>query len=285
MSNRSGTLFIVATPIGNLEDISPRARQVLSSVSKIAAEDTRHSSKLLNHLGIRTGMLSCHSHNESQRVAEITDILKTGNDVALISDAGTPLIQDPGFQLVQKAHQCGIRVVPIPGPSALISALSVAGMNAERFVFEGFLPEKQGARLKVLNELSDESRTLVFYEAPHRILKSVTDMAAVFGAAREACIAREISKIYETIKYAHFEELLAWLSVNAMEQKGEFVIVVRGSDAEQNPDDAEVKRILKILLQSHSVKEAATLTAQISGASKNALYKLALELTESNPAN
>jgi 16S rRNA (cytidine1402-2'-O)-methyltransferase len=282
VSNQSGVLFIVATPIGNLEDISERGRRVLAEVDLIAAEDTRHSKKLLLHLGITTAMSSYHDHNENAAAAGIVEQIKQGRNVALISDAGTPLIHDPGYQLVKMAHENGIKVVPIPGASAVITALSAAGLATDRFIFEGFLADKQTARRKQMQALAGEPRSLVFYEAPHRILAFVQDCVAIFGEGRQACIARELSKYYETIKTDTLANLLSWLEADENQRKGEFVIVVQGSDEIFEDGEEEAIRVLKILLQGHPVKQASTLAAEITGLKKNALYKLALDLHKQN---
>ena len=283
MSNQSGVLYVVATPIGNLEDMTERARRVLSEVDLIAAEDTRHSKKLLLHLGINTPMCAYHDHNEHRIAAGIIAQIKEGRNVALISDAGTPLIHDPGYQLVKLANEHGIKLVPVPGASAVIAALSVAGLATDRFIFEGFLPEKQQARRKRLQALARETRTLVFYEAPHRIVAFMQDIVDTFGADRQACIARELSKYYETIKNDTLGTLSNWLQSETTQQKGEFVIVVQGNCEVPGADEEEAIRILKILLPACPVKQAATLAAEITGWKKNELYKLALGLKEEMP--
>ena len=278
MSNQSGVLYVVATPIGNLEDISERARRILAEVDLIAAEDTRHSKKLLSHLGVTTTMLAYHDHNEHRVSADIIDMLKRGKNLALISDAGTPLIHDPGYELVQQAHRDGIKVVPIPGPSALTTALSVAGLSSESFIFEGFVPEKQVARHKHLQSLSAETRTMVFYEAPHRIKAFIDDSAMAFGEDRQACIARELSKLYETINQDTLGNLQLWLLEDDEQRRGEFVVVIRGAENAPQTGESEAIRIMQILLQSVSVKQAAAMAAEITGLKKNDLYKLALDL-------
>lgn len=280
MSNQSGVLYVVATPIGNLEDITERARRVLSEVDLIAAEDTRHSKKLLLHLGINTPMCAYHDHNEQRIAAGIIEQINVGRNVALISDAGTPLIHDPGYQLVKLAHQHAIKLVPIPGASAVITALSVAGLATDRFIFEGFLPEKQQARRKRLQELAGETCTLVFYEAPHRIVAFMQDIVEIFGADRQACVARELSKYYETIRNDTLVTLSNWLHSEKTQRKGEFVIVVQGNCEAPGADEEEAIRILKILLQACPLKQAAALAAEITGLKKNELYKLALRLKE-----
>ncbi len=280
MSNQSGVLYVVATPIGNLEDITGRARRLLAEVDLIAAEDTRHSRKLLQHLGVDTPMCAYHDHNEHAAATGIVKKIMQGGDVALISDAGTPLIHDPGYELVKQAHQLGIKVVPVPGASAVITALSVSGLPTDRFVFEGFLPEKQMARRRRLQDLARQSRTLVFYEAPHRILSFMQDSVAAFGADRRACLARELSKYYETVRNDTLAKLCQCLHSEQIPCKGEFVIVVQGNTKVQGPEEQEAVRILKILLQAGPLKQAAALTAEITGLKKNELYKLALDLKE-----
>ncbi len=272
----SGTLYIVATPIGNVSDFSERAIGVLKQVAVIAVEDTRHSGRLLQAHGINTPMLSCHEYNEAERSEQLLKRVANGEDVALISDAGTPLVSDPGFQLVRLAHQRGCKVVPIPGPSAVIAALSCAGLPTDRFVFEGFLPAKQGARLARLQELQSDSRTLVFYEAPHRIEECLCDMVATMGAERPATLARELTKTFETIIPATLGELLVKVQTDENQRKGEFVLVVAGA---QKPDatlDADTEKTLKILMSELPLRQAAALAAKITGQKKNLLYDTAL---------
>lgn len=281
MSNAPGTLYIVATPIGNLGDWSQRAQEILSQVALIAVEDTRHSSKLLSHFGIQTPMLAYHEHNEKQASEKLLARLLAGDSVALISDAGTPLISDPGYPLVSLAHAEGIRVSPIPGPSAVIAALSASGLPTDRFVFEGFLPSKQQARKGRLMALQRDSRTLVFYESPHRIVASLEDMTDVLGGERLAVLARELTKSYETIKQARLAELTGWVASDSYQAKGEIVVMVHGAQA-TGPEAAEAERVLTILLKSLPVKEAASLAAEITGAKKNALYQQALYIIGKN---
>lgn len=282
MSNAQGTLYIVATPIGNLGDWSQRAQEVLAEVSLIAVEDTRHSNKLLSHFGIQTPMMAYHEHNETLASEKLLTRLRAGESIALISDAGTPLISDPGYPLVSQAHAEGIPVSPIPGPSAVVAALSASGLPTDRFIFEGFLPNKTQARKSRLEILQADTRTLVFYESPHRIAETLADMLAVFGAERVGVLARELSKTFETIKQAPLLELLEWLEQDKNQSRGEIVLVVHGAEA-SGPEDAEVERVLTILLKSLPVKEAATLAAEITGGKKNALYKQALYILGKNP--
>ncbi len=278
--DRPGVLYVVATPIGNRGDISPRALSVLGAVDKVLAEDTRHSGALLRTLGIATPLLSLHEHNEQLQVEPLLARLRGGADLALISDAGTPLISDPGYRIVRAARQAGIQVVPIPGPCALIAALSVAGLPTDRFVFEGFLPAKAAARRAHLLALAGETRTLVFYESSHRIEESLADLAECLGAEREAVIARELTKTFEQVQSGSLAELNIWLSEDANRQRGEFVLLIAGTVAVMDTElDAEAQRVLKLLLVELPVKRAAALAAEITGARKNALYQYALQFT------
>ena len=280
MSGRPGVLYVVATPIGNLEDLSPRARKVLGEVDLVAAEDTRHSGTLLAHFGIKTRLISLHDHNEAARAAELIPRLQAGESVALISDAGTPLISDPGFDLVRAARQAGIQVSPIPGASALVAALSVSGLPTDRFVFEGFLPAKSAARRERLETLAAEPRTLVFYESVHRLQESLEDMAAVLGAHRNAVLARELTKLHEGVREAPLQALAGWAATDPAAGKGEVVLMVTGAAAADGPAlGAEAERVLKALLAELPVKQAAALAAEITGLKKNELYERALELT------
>ena len=268
---------MVATPIGNLGDMTPRAVEVLQKVDRIAAEDTRHSAGLLRHFGIDTPMLSLHEHNERQKVADLLQRLNTGEHIALISDAGTPLISDPGYVLVREAQLAGIRVIPVPGANALIAALSTSGLPTDRFSFEGFLPAKSGARRKMLETLRQEPRTLAFYESPHRILESLADMSSIFGEARQAVVARELTKTFETIRHDSLGSLLEWIKGDSNQQKGEFVILVHGCEETTEGIDPEACRIAGLLAGELPLKQAATLAAKISGEKKNSLYKYLLE--------
>ena len=279
MSIIKGVLYIVATPIGNLEDLSPRAKMVLENVDLIVAEDTRHSKPMLNQFGIGTKVRAYHDHNEREQTPILIEQLQAGASIALISDAGTPLICDPGYHLLLAAHAEKIKVIPIPGPSALISALSVAGFSSEKFVFEGYLPARQTARQQRLQELKNETRTLVFYEAPHRILASIEDAIICLGDERQVVIAKEITKRHENIQRGTLNELMDWLHSDKDLTKGEFVVVVQG-DASSQFDTQEASRILKILLADHSVKEAAKLTSEIMQGNRNDIYKLAMDLKE-----
>ena len=277
MSIIKGTLYIVATPIGNLEDLSPRAKTVLENVDLIVAEDTRHSKPMLNQFGIETKVRAYHDHNERSQTPMLIEQLQAGMSIALISDAGTPLICDPGYHLLLAAHAEKLKVVPVPGPSALISALSVAGFSSEKFIFEGYLPTRQTARQQRMQQLKNETRTLVFYEAPHRILASIEDAIICYGGERQAVIAKEITKRHENIQRGTLAGLLDWLRSDKDLSKGEFVVLIQGDKTSQF-DTQEASRILKILLVDHSVKEAARLASEIMQGNRNDVYKLAMDL-------
>lgn len=275
----TGTLYVVATPIGNLNDISPRALATLQAVSAIAAEDTRHTRSLLQHFAITKPLISLHQHNEVQRTTELLARLTQGETIALVSDAGTPLVSDPGQSLIAAAQQAGVTIVPIPGPCALVAALSAAGFPADQFVFAGFVPAKASARNSYLETLAHESRTIVFYEAPHRIIASITAMLDIFGTQREAVIARELTKTFETIKRASLADLLMFLQNDSHQQRGEFVIVVAGAaQTTQVTQSFSAQQVLEILLAELPVKQASKLAAEITGESRNVLYDLALSL-------
>jgi 16S rRNA (cytidine1402-2'-O)-methyltransferase len=279
MSSKSGVLYVVATPIGNLGDISPRAVSTLKEVDLIAAEDTRHSGVLLRHLGIGTPMQALHEHNERELVPRLVARLEAGQSLALVSDAGTPLISDPGFHLVRAARDAGLAVVPVPGPSATIAALSVGGLPTDRFVFEGFLPARPAARRARLAELRDETRTLVFFESTHRILDSLGDMAEAFGPEREAVVARELTKQFETVRGGLLTDLLEWAAADANQQRGEFVVLVHGAPPVHGEElDASVERALAVLMEELPLKQAASLAAKLTGIKRNLLYQRALEL-------
>jgi len=275
-----GTLYVVATPIGNLEDIGARALRVLAEVALIAAEDTRHSARLLQHFGIQTPLAACHEHNERNEGGRFIERLQAGDDVALISDAGTPLISDPGYHLVRQARAAGVAVVPVPGACALIAALSAAGLPSDRFIFEGFLPAKAAGRQGRLQALVEESRTLIFYEAPHRLLESLGDLRDAFGGEREAVLARELSKTFETIRGLPLAQLYDWVASDGNQQRGECVLLVAGwkppqGDVEHVP--AQALKALDLLLAELPLKRAAALAAEITGVRKNLLYQLGLE--------
>lgn len=278
MTSKSGKLYIVATPIGNLEDVTMRALRVLSEVPLIAAEDTRRAGKLLRHFGIKTTMISYHDHNEQQRIPGILQRLHAGEDVALVSEAGTPLISDPGYDLVRRAHREAIDVIPVPGASALLAALSVSGLPIHRFVFEGFLPVRQTARRQRLMELANETRTIVLFESAHRIVASLVDMAEVLGAGREVLLARELTKRFETIRSDYLGGLLQWVDSAPNRQKGEFVLVIRGAESAEVATE-ELCRVLRPLLEQLPIKRAVATAVALTGARRNVLYALALRLT------
>lgn len=278
-----GTLYVVATPIGNLDDLSPRAARTLASVDVVAAEDTRHSGRLLSHLGIQKRMVALHDHNEKDRAAGILTELQAGRDVALISDAGTPLISDPGYVLVREARAAGHRVSPIPGPCALVAALSVAGLPTDRFLYVGFLPAKRSGRRASLEVLSSEVATLVFYESPHRIMESVRDIADVLGSDREMVLGREITKTFETFYSGSVADVLAELERDPHGNRGEFVVMVRGAAAQAGSEEAatmDVDRMLRVLLAELPVKKVAKMASELTGLSKNELYQRALALKD-----
>ncbi|WP_442908935.1 16S rRNA (cytidine(1402)-2'-O)-methyltransferase [Halopseudomonas sp.] len=278
MTTSTGTLYVVATPIGNLQDMTPRALEVLRSVALIAAEDTRHSARLMQHFGIATPMTACHDHNERDKGERLVARLLAGDDLALISDAGTPLISDPGYHLVRQAREAGIRISPLPGACALIAALSAAGLPSDRFAFEGFLPAKSHGRRQRLESLASEPRTWMVYEAPHRLLECLDDMHDILGPQRQVTLARELTKTFETLRCAPIAELAGWVRADSDQQRGECVLVVEGAPAPAaEAVSAESLRVLEVLLQELPVKQAAQLAAQITGERKNQLYQLALQ--------
>jgi len=277
--SKAGTLYVVATPIGNLEDMTPRAIRILSEVDLIAAEDTRHSGKLLKHFGIEAKTEALHEHNERSQVPRLIEILQAGKSIAFITDAGTPLVSDPGFHLVRSARQAGLTVIPVPGACAAIAALSAAGLPSDRFVFEGFPPAKSAARRAVFEKLREEARTLIFYESPHRILESLKEMTEIFGPEREAVLARELTKQFETVRSGTLTELSEWVNRDPHQQLGEFVILIHGVPREEREAvDEEAERVLRILLGELPVSQAAALAAKITGLKKNRLYEYALNL-------
>ena len=273
-----GTLYIVATPIGNLGDISSRALSVLTQVDIIACEDTRHTQRLLSAHAIKNKTLSMHDHNERQRQDYIAQLLQEGKSIALVSDAGTPLISDPGFHLVRHCRSLNLPVSPIPGACAAIAALSVAGLPTDRFSFEGFLPSKSGARQSTLLALINEPRTMVFYDAPRRAIDTVKDIVATLGGERYVVIARELTKTFETIHSDTAENFLAWLEQDANQLKGEMVLIIEGYKADPDEISAEVIKTLKLLLVEMKPKKACAIVAEIFGVKKNALYDIALSL-------
>lgn len=271
MSIEPGVLYVVATPIGNLADLSRRAIETLASVALIAAEDTRHSGVLLAHYGIKTPVISLHEHNEDERCALIRSRLQGGQSVALISDAGTPLISDPGYRLVRAMVRAGVRVSPVPGACALVAALSSAGLPTDRFIFEGFLPSRSQARREVMRALEHEPRTIVFYEAAHRIAESLKDAVEIFGPQREAALARELTKLHETIALRPLGSLLEWVNGEPRQRRGEFVMLISGcADVQTRGEPA---RVLEILRAELPAKLAVRLAAAITGERRNVLYK------------
>ena len=279
MSSKSGTLFVVATPIGNLEDLTPRARQTLAQVDLIAAEDTRHTGRLLSHFGVKTRLLALHDHNEAELADKVVDMVLAGQCVALVSDAGTPLVSDPGYRLVKAAHQRGVPVSPIPGASALTAALSVAGLATDRFCFEGFLPAKKKARFDVLTGLRHEARTMVFYESVHRIEAALAALAGIFGTDRIAFLGRELTKMHEQCVYATLGEIHAQLVDGSIVKKGEFVIVVGGS-LEAKESSLDLDSLLVELSGKLLDKEVAQAIARATGEKRNVLYRRLLELAK-----
>lgn len=278
-----GTLFVVATPIGNLDDLSPRARAVLGRVDLVAAEDTRVTGRLLSHFGIKVRKTALHDHNEGRVVPELIEALKSGNSVALVSDAGTPLISDPGYRLINAAHEAGIVVSPIPGPTAPAAALSVSGLPSDRFAFEGFLPSRRNARREQLAAISNESRTLLFFESVHRVVESIEDMKAAFGAERRAFVGRELSKLHEQCVSANLAELAAMLADGRIPLKGEFVIGVAGAETSAAVTiSVAADRLLRELVTAIPGKQAVDIVARITGAGRNEVYQKMLALKKEN---
>jgi 16S rRNA (cytidine1402-2'-O)-methyltransferase len=277
-----GRLAVVSTPIGNLGDLSSRARDELGAADLIAAEDTRRTGQLLATLGISKPLLSLHEHNESERIEELLTRLEAGARIALVSDAGTPLLSDPGFELVRRVSAAGILVVAVPGPSAITAALSIAGLPTERFSFEGFLPARLGERRARLAELAHESRTLVFFEAPHRIVEALADCRDAFGATRRAAVARELTKAFETVYRGTLEELADAAQRDTNFARGEITLVIEGAPAhsDQAAADANLEKTLRVLLAELSPSKAAAVAAELTGAKRNAAYQLALQLAE-----
>jgi 16S rRNA (cytidine1402-2'-O)-methyltransferase len=269
----SGTLFVVGTPIGNLQDLSPRAQEVLGRVRLIAAEDTRRTRILLSSIGVNTPLMACHGHNEVECAQQLCERLQAGDDIALVSDAGMPLLSDPGLLVVRAARDRGIRVISVPGPSAIVTALAAAGLPADRFVFEGFLPRKPGVRDARLAELRHEVRTMVFFEAVHRLPQTLKALAAVFGPDRRAVIARELTKMHEQVVDGTLASLCADIGERIV-LKGEFVLLVAGSDVDATPDEAQAQRIFMLLAAHLPAREAVALTARITGLPRNAVYRL-----------
>ncbi len=281
INSKQGLLYVVATPIGNLQDISFRAIDILAEVDKIAVEDTRHSKKLLHHFNINTKCISLHEHNERQISFDLIEELKNGSSIALISDAGTPLMSDPGYFFVKTARSEGIEVRAIPGSCALIAALSVAGLATDRFCFEGFLPAKSSARKRRLQDLLTEVRTLIFYESPHRIMSMLEDFKAVFGSNRNIVLAKELTKLHETVKSGNVIALLEWLEADPGHHKGEMVVLIEGAEPKPLTGNDESERLLEILLKELPLKQSVKLAAQYLDATKNELYSIALTLKDS----
>jgi 16S rRNA (cytidine1402-2'-O)-methyltransferase len=274
-----GLLYVVATPIGNLADITLRALETLKTVDAIAAEDTRHTSGLLSHFGISKKLIAVHEHNEHQSAEKLLLLLQAGEHVALVTDAGTPGISDPGALVVDIVRKAGVKVVPIPGVSAVITALSVSGIQQNGFLFHGFLPASGAARRKALESLKSQTVTLVFYEAPHRIVESISDMANVLGAGRRVTFARELTKTFETIYSCELGLASAWLQADANQQRGEFVLLVEAEPAKDAEEiSADAQRVLKLLLAELPLKQAVKLATDITNEKKNGLYELALSL-------
>ena len=268
----SGTLHVVATPIGNLGDLSPRALETLKRVDAICAEDTRHTRQLLAHFGLERPLLALHEHNEGDAAAPLVARLLAGDSLALVSDAGTPLVSDPGFRLVRAARAAGVRVSPVPGPSALVAALSAAGLPSDRFVFEGFLPAKAKARREHLQALAAEPRTMIFYESSHRIEETLADMAMAFGEERPAVVARELTKLFETVLDGGLAGLARRVREDANQRKGEFVVLVQGAPEAADAKVAEGRRLYARLCEHLPPSTAAKLAADLSGAPRKALY-------------
>lgn len=271
-TSRPGRLHVVATPIGNLDDLSPRALRTLREAALVAAEDTRHTQQLLAANGVRTPMISLHDYNEAQQVDTLLARLRAGDDVALVSDAGTPLISDPGYRLVRAVREAGIEVSPVPGPCAAIAALSVAGIASDRFAFEGFLPAKSSARREKLQALAGEPRTLMFYESSHRIEEMLADLAALFGDGRRAVVARELTKRFETVLDGTLATLHARVAADSDQRRGEFVVIVEGAPEDADAALLEGRRLYALLAAHVSPSQAARIAAEFTGASRKQLY-------------
>lgn len=275
----SGILFVVATPIGNREDVSRRAERILSEVDCIFCEDTRHSGRLLNELGIDTPRMSLHEHNERARIDMVIKRLRRGESCALISDAGTPLINDPGFILVRALREAGLRVVPVPGASAIVAALSAAGLPTDRFSYEGFLPARPGPRREKLQALATDPRTLVFYEAPHRVSEMLADASSSFGAERKGCVAREITKVHEEFRCGSLRELHEWTLSDSNATRGEIVVMIAGADSSARIGPIDVDSLLRALLEELPASKAAKVASRLTGDKRQLLYQRALTLS------
>ena len=280
------TLYVVATPIGNLDDLSPRARRILEEVDLIAAEDTRHTGRLLSHFSISTPQIALHDHNEHKIVAGIIDRISNGTSVALVSDAGTPLVSDPGYRLVQQAHQHRIKVSPVPGPSAAIAALSAAGLPTDRFSFEGFLPAKRAARRALLSQLRKESRTMIFFESVHRIVESLEDLAQELGAERKAFIARELSKLHEQCVSATLAELRQQIADEQIATRGEFVLLVEGFRGDDSPVvEIDLDELIRALAGVLPGSQAADIVASLTDRGRNEIYRKMLSIRNGTQKN
>ena len=286
MAVQTGRLAVISTPIGNLGDLSPRARDELAAAELVAAEDTRRTGQLLTTLGLSRPLVSLHEHNESERIVELLEKLRAGASIALVSDAGTPLLSDPGFELVRRVAAEGMPVVAVPGPSAITAALSIAGLPTERFTFEGFLPARLAERRTRIAELKHEPRTLVFFEAPHRIAESLEDLAAGFGADRRVAVARELTKVFETVYRGSLAELAAQARSDSNFARGEITVVVEGAPRRLEGDQPRERldATLAVLLTELSPSKAAALAARLTGAKRNDAYQRALELARAAPA-
>ena len=280
MQIEPGTLYIVATPIGNLGDMTHRAIEVLSNVDKVCAEDTRNSRRLLTHFGIQQKLVAIHDHNERDKLGQLTEWLQAGESLALISDAGTPLISDPGYHLVQHLRNEGVKVVPIPGASAIIAALSIAGLATDRFVFEGFLPAKSVGRKQMYQRATQQTCTQVYYESSHRVVASIRDLIEIIEPDRQVVLCRELTKLFEQSFSGTATELLEWLESDSNHQKGEFVVMVQGALPTDETSGMALEPLLKLLMAELSVKQSAGLAAKITGENKNACYKKAMALKE-----
>ena len=272
------TLYVVATPIGNLKDVTHRALEILSSVDVVAAEDTRVTTRLLDHYGIHRRLIAVHEHNERSRVEQVLGLLAAGQSVALVTDAGTPAVSDPGAHVVAAVREAGYPVSPVPGPSAAIAALSASGMEGAPFLFYGFLPSRHGERVKALQALAAEPFTLVFYEAPHRVLETVRDMAQALGGERRVVVARELTKLFETIHACTLDAAAPWLESGEHNLRGEFVVVVAGAAPRVADASAEARRVLEVLVSELPVKQAVALAVRLTGGKRNELYEIALSM-------
>jgi 16S rRNA (cytidine1402-2'-O)-methyltransferase len=280
-----GTLFVVPTPIGNRDDLSPRARQILCDVDLIAAEDTRHTGRLLSHFGIKTPQIALHEHNEERLAGQLVERLRQGASIALVSDAGTPLISDPGYRLVDAAHAAGVRLSPLPGASAVMTAMSVAGLPTDRFCFEGFLPARRLARRASIDGLIAERRTMVFFQSVHKIVSTLADMADRFGCDRPAFIGRELTKLHEQCVRATLGEIGAMLEDGRIPAKGEFVVVVAGASAGgDEAGESWIRPLLAELVAAMPGSQAVDIVARVAGKGRNDVYRLMLELKDSDPA-